>query len=187
MERFYLPYLRVKSDDGTNKRSVVVGVPLKTTLSITKSASEMREYLSIFEKEHYIVSCCSYVTCSYDFWYRNKDYFVRLSTMSAEGRQLLESHWRKMLRLTVLYCWWTSPEDQLKAYYHAHVLRKEIQSVQDLSFDIQKQLSIKSMNGWPRHKVTCRCNRNIWSFSFQTAIRRMGLQWSVFRRKEPTF
>lgn len=42
----------------------------------------------------------------------------------------------------------TSPEDQLRAYYHAHLLRKELQSVKDMPFDIQKQLSIKTLNGW---------------------------------------
>ena len=62
-----MPYLRVKSDDGAPIHPVVVGVPLKTTLSITKNASEMSEYLNIFEKEHYIVSCCSYVSLSHDF------------------------------------------------------------------------------------------------------------------------
>lgn len=66
MERYYLPYLKVKSADANRSCPVVVGVPLKTTLSFTRNANEMKEYLDVFEKEHYILSCCSYVLCSCD-------------------------------------------------------------------------------------------------------------------------
>lgn len=57
MERFYLPYLKVKGQG----IPIVVGTSLRTTLSRGKSMKEMREYLELFEGCNYVVSLCDYV------------------------------------------------------------------------------------------------------------------------------
>ena len=58
MERFYLPYLTVKSKTPGRLSHIVVGVPLKTTLSCASSEEEMNQYLSLFDDENYVVSSC---------------------------------------------------------------------------------------------------------------------------------
>lgn len=57
MERFYLPYLKVKGQD----MPIVVGTSLRTTLSRGKSMKEMREFIGLFEGCNYVVSLCDYV------------------------------------------------------------------------------------------------------------------------------
>ena len=63
MERFYLPYLKVKSPtfSGDLELPIVMGVPLETTLSASKTQVEMESYLDLFKNEKYVLSCCSYV------------------------------------------------------------------------------------------------------------------------------
>ena len=58
MERFYLPYLTVKPENKKKLSHLVVGVPLKTTLSCASSEEEMNQYLSLLDGENYVVSSC---------------------------------------------------------------------------------------------------------------------------------
>lgn len=57
MERFYLPYLKVRGEDVP----IVVGTSLRTTLSRGKSIEEMRQYMDLFGTCNYVVSLCDYV------------------------------------------------------------------------------------------------------------------------------
>ena len=61
MERFYLPYLKVKGEKKEELIPVVMGVSLLTTLSVTKNYEEVEAFLDLFKDEHYILSYCPYV------------------------------------------------------------------------------------------------------------------------------
>ena len=61
MERFYLPYLKVKGEKKEELIPVVMGVSLLTTLSVTKNYKEVEAFLELFKDEHYILSYCPYV------------------------------------------------------------------------------------------------------------------------------
>ena len=58
MERFYPPYLKVRGDD----IPVIMGIPLRTTLSCAKSLKEVRSYLDLFADRNYVISFCDYVS-----------------------------------------------------------------------------------------------------------------------------
>ena len=58
MERFYLPYLKVRGDD----TPVIMGIPLRTTLSCAKSLGEVWSYLDLFADRNYVISFCDYVS-----------------------------------------------------------------------------------------------------------------------------
>ena len=58
-ERYFLPYLKVKSQEASIP--VVVGVSVKTALSIAKSKEECEEMLQLFAKQNYVLSYCNYV------------------------------------------------------------------------------------------------------------------------------
>ena len=60
MERYYLPYLKVKGEDAMIP--VVVGVPLKTVCSITQNKQDCNDLMKIFENQHYILTYCHYVS-----------------------------------------------------------------------------------------------------------------------------
>ena len=61
MERYYLPYLKVKGGKKEELIPVVMGVSLLTTLSVTKNYKEVEAFLELFKDEHYILSYCPYV------------------------------------------------------------------------------------------------------------------------------
>ena len=61
MERFYLPYLKVKGEKKEELIPVVMGVSLLTTLNVTKNYKEVEAFLELFKDEHYILSYCPYV------------------------------------------------------------------------------------------------------------------------------
>ena len=63
-ERYFLPYLKVKKEKPTFP--IVVGMPLQNTLSCTTTKEDMLFFLSLFDREQYVLSCCSYVRqCTY--------------------------------------------------------------------------------------------------------------------------
>lgn len=64
MERYCLPYLKVKGEDAMIP--VVVGVPLKTVCSITHNKQDCNDFMKIFENQHYILSYCHYVSFMVD-------------------------------------------------------------------------------------------------------------------------
>lgn len=59
MERRFLPYLKVKGKDA--EIPVVVGIPVKTTLSIATTKDDCDYMLKQFENKNYLLSFCSYV------------------------------------------------------------------------------------------------------------------------------
>ena len=61
MERFYLPYLKVKGEDKEQSIPVVMGVSLLTTLGVTHNREEVDAILELFKNENYVLSYCPYV------------------------------------------------------------------------------------------------------------------------------
>ena len=65
MEKFYLPYLKVRPMDkskGKSKQiSIFMGLPLHKTLSSATSATESKEYLELFRNHKYVLGICHYV------------------------------------------------------------------------------------------------------------------------------
>jgi len=61
-ERYYLPYLKVKKEKPTFP--IVVGMPLRNTLSCATNKNDILFYLDLFNQEQYVLSCCSYVNIS---------------------------------------------------------------------------------------------------------------------------
>ena len=61
MERFYLPYLKVKGGDKEQSIPVVMGASLLTTLGMTHNRDEVDAILGLFKNENYILSYCPYV------------------------------------------------------------------------------------------------------------------------------
>lgn len=87
MERYFLPYLKVKGADAAIP--VVVGVPVKTTLSIASNKDECEELMRQFENKNYMVTCCHYVLSFPKLIIRNKVFLDPLSIMKNGPNSLL--------------------------------------------------------------------------------------------------
>ncbi|KAK8822873.1 hypothetical protein WA556_001764 [Blastocystis sp. ATCC 50177/Nand II] len=128
MERYYLPYLKVKGGKKEELIPVVMGVSLLTTLSVTKNYKEVEAFLELFKDEHYILSYCPY--------------------KQGVFRSIVNREKRKKNVIGVTLKEDATPEDQLKAYYHAHMLRKHCCEVdaRDMKMDDQLQFIKESFS-----------------------------------------